>query len=91
MTLSLSTIYALSYRLYCYMHSLFGEAVPNFLSWKYLTFKELNAATDRHYRELRASGGNAKQKSALSLTEEAVEKLQSLGILGSGSPPFPKL
>ena len=37
------TIYALLCGLYRYMQSLFGEAVPNFLSRKHLTFKELNA------------------------------------------------
>ena len=43
------TIYTLLCGLYRYMQSLFGEAVPYFLSRKHLAFKELNAATDRHY------------------------------------------
>ena len=80
------TIYALLCGLYRYMQSLFGEAVPNFLSRKNLAFRELNAATDRHYRELRASGVGTEKKSAQPLTEEEVERLWSLGILGSDSP-----
>ena len=35
--------------LYRYMPLFFGEAAPNFLCRKHLAFKELNAATDRHY------------------------------------------
>ena len=80
------TIYALLCGLYCYIQSLFGEAVPNFLSRKNLAFRKLNAATDRHYRELRASGEDTEKKSAQPLTEEEVERLWSLGILGSDSP-----
>ena len=71
------------------MQLLFGEAVPNFLSRKNLAFRELNAATDRHYRELRASGVGTEKKSAQPLTEEEVERLWSLGILGSHSPKAP--
>ena len=43
------TLYALLCGLYCYMPLFFGEAAPNFLCRKHLAFKELNAATDRHY------------------------------------------
>ena len=64
------TIYALLCGLYRYMQSLFGEAVPNFLSRKHLAFKELNAATDKHCRELRASGVGTEKKSAQPLTEK---------------------
>ena len=80
------TIYALLCGLYRYMQSLYGEAVPNFLSRKHLAFKELNAVTGRHYRELCASEVGTEKKSAQLLTEEEVERLWSLGIMGSGSP-----
>ena len=59
------TIYVLLCGLYRYIQSLFGESVPNFLSRKNLAFKELNAATDRHYRDLRASGVGTEKKSVL--------------------------
>ena len=48
--------------------------------------KELNGATDRHYRDLRACGVGAEKKSAQPFTDEEIEKLWALGILGIDSP-----
>lgn len=46
------TIYSILCGLYRYMQSKFGVGVPNFLSRKNPQFKDLNGATDRHYRDL---------------------------------------
>jgi hypothetical protein len=50
------------------MQSKSGVGVPNFLSIKNPQFKDLNDATDRHYRDLRAKGIGACREEACSTT-----------------------
>ena len=63
----------------------FGVGIPNFLSRRNPEFKELNGATDRHYRDLRAKNIGAKKKHAQPLSEESIETLWSSKAIGVDS------
>jgi hypothetical protein len=67
------------------MQSKSGVGAPNFLSRKTSQFKDLNDATDRHYRDLRAKGIGAEKKRAQPLSED-IDTLWSSKVIGVDSP-----
>lgn len=68
------------------MQGKFGVGVPNFLSRRNPQFKDLNGATDRYYRDLRAKGIGVEKKRAQPLSEEDIETLWSSKVIGVDSP-----
>lgn len=80
------TIYSILCGLYRYMQGKFGVGVPNFLSRRNPQFKDLNGATDRYYRDLRAKGIGVEKKRAQPLSEEDIETLWSSKVIGVDSP-----